>query len=384
VPSSRAEHRAKLEDTTLNEVKIKALSPDNGAAIRGIVRLFSHVYGDTFPLKGVYDPNFWGAQLGKRFISIVAEDRGDIVAHIALHRDATSPGDTILSLPVVDPAYRHSSTDITRAAMETVRRLARTQGWRSCTGFVYEGIRAMQTVPAAILHSKEVAILPGYLPEEPIKARGERLSRRHLVSERGSRRHALVTQRVFTPSSISATAPIHLPANHREICRLLYAPLGLKRTFAEPTGEAVGAQLPGIEKIYHRARGSYHLFLSPSALKSTRDIEPRSWNGHKALFAYVNLFDPGCPAMCRSLEDRGYRFCGIAPLLRGRDSVVFFKESEPYRDRSPFSSPRARMLSRYIETYDISQALDILIPADRISVVNVNRAPQLSHGEVRA
>ena len=80
----------------------------------------------------------------------------------------------------------------------------------------------------------------------------------------------------------------------------------------------------------------------------------------------MNLHDPACPAACQHLEDQGYRFCGIAPLIGGRDNIVFFKETEVYRDRAPFQSPRAQMLSRYIETYAIERALDILVPAERI------------------
>ena len=362
----------------MNEIKIKALSPDNSAAIRGIVRLFNHVYGDSFPLPGVYDPEFWRAQMGRRFISLVAEDRRDIVAHLAIHTDHGSPSDTVISLPVIDPAYRQSSQDITRAAAETVRRLARTQHWRSCTGFVYEGVRAMETIPTTLLNSKEVALLPGYLPSEPIRARGERLPHRRLFHARGSRRHALVTQRIYSGDTASSDLPLFVPTHHREICRILYAPLGLKRCFAaDGTQREVALNQP-IELSYHRGLGAYHLFITPSLINGPLNLEPRTWDGHKALFVYMNLHDPACPSACGELENQGYRFCGIAPCLPTkstvagkagsltRDSIVFFKETEAYRDRAAFASPRAQMLSRYIETYDIGQALDLLVPTARL------------------
>lgn len=354
------------EDSTLNRIKIKALGPDNGVAIRGLIRLFSHVYGETFPVKGVYDPEFWAAQLGKRFVSIVAEDGGDIVAHLAVHQDGALGTDSFISLPVIDPAYRHSAADITHAAAETVRRLARRQGWRSISGFVYEDVRAMQAIPDAILRSKEVAILPGYLPARPVKARGERLSPRRLEAERGLRRHALMTQRIFSPSAVQPLA-IFVPERHREICRILYAPLGLDRALvSDPQTPCITPSIDSIERSYHRGLGTHHIFVRPSGVAKHTALEPKGWDGSKALFVYVDLGDPACPEFCASLEDQGYRFSGIVPLVRGRDSIVFFKETEPFLDRSPFTSPRARMLSRYIETYDIAQAIDVLVPNERI------------------
>ncbi len=341
------------------------------------------MYGSTFPVRGVYDQAFWAAQLGKRFVSIVAEDGGDIVAHIAVHRDPRSPTETFVSLPVIDPAYRHSTTEIAHAASATIGSLARRQGWRSMIGFVYEDIRAMQAIPEAVLRSKEVALLPGYLPALPVKARGERLSHKHLLAERGSRRHALVTQRVFSPSSF-APLRVYVPARHREICRILYAPLGLERRLemAEQKGSIAATTNP-IERSYHRGLGTHHVFVSPSGIPNHTALEPKGWDGSKSLFIHVDLSDPRCPEFSESLEDQGYRFCGIAPFFGGRDRIVYFKETEPYLDRAPFSSARARMLSRYIETYDIAQALDILVPADRISVPAMTQPITTSRPEAR-
>lgn len=350
----------------MNRIKIKALSPDNAVAIRGLIRLFSHVYGGTFPVKGVYDPAFWAAQLGKRFVSIVAEDGGDIVAHLAVHRDGTNPVDSFISLAVIDPAYRHSTNEIAQEAGAMIRGLARRQGWCSCTAFVYEDVRAMQAISDSIVRSKEVAILPGYLPASPVKARGERLSHKRFHAERGSRRHGLVTQRIFNPATV-APLTIYVPDRHREICRLLYAPLGLERRMAPNSPGHSGVVSTGaIERSYHRGLGTYHTFVTPSGVSSHTSLEPNGWDGSKALFVYADLGDPRCPDFAESLENQGYRFCGIVPLVRGRDSIVFFKETEPYLDRTPFESPRARMLSRYIETYDIARALDVLVPTDRI------------------
>jgi hypothetical protein len=58
------------------------------------------------------------------------------------------------------------------------------------------------------------------------------------------------------------------------------------------------------------------------------------------------------------------------PAVFGHDSIFYFKETEPYVDRSPFSTARARMLSRYIEDYDLGAALDVVIPQSGIVTVS--------------
>jgi len=334
------------------------------------------VYGDSYPFAGVYSPDFWRVHLGKRLTSIVAADGGDIVAHIGLLRPQIGSTDVFAVYSVLDPAYRHRVAEIATAARDTIRRLSGAQSWRSALACIYEAVPTMRSIADGVLRSREVAIVPGYFPSAAIHARGERISRPRLREIHAHRRHGLLTHRVFGPDT-HAGAAVYLPERHREIGMLLYAPLGLERRFADQSTDSYpprSASKSSVERSSFRAHGSHHLLVSPQNVDLRAPLEPRSWDGNAPVYLYVDAFDPRCPAVAEHLENQGYRFAGIVPVTFGRDSVVYFKETEPYVDRAPFPSARARMLSRYIEDYDLRAALDVIVPRDRI--ITVTTPPQ--------
>ena len=54
----------------LEDIRIKAATPDNEVEIRNIIKLFTAEYGQHFPEQGVYDMQFWSRRIGTRFFSL--------------------------------------------------------------------------------------------------------------------------------------------------------------------------------------------------------------------------------------------------------------------------------------------------------------------------
>jgi hypothetical protein len=347
----------------LADLKIKAVSPDNAATLRGIVQLFRELYGDTYSTMGVYDVDYWRTNVGRRLTSLAVSDHGEIVAHLALVRLGAGAADVFVTHAALHPRYQHHGGEITGLTRDVVRRLGIRQQWGSTLACLHETAVPTGQFAATVLRSREVAILPDYFQY------GSGTAQR--------RRHGLLTHRSFGRDRFPG-ATVYLPERHREIARILYAPLGLERQIADPAQPKRVVTAPPwksvspvpVERVPFRSHGSYHLLVSPQRFDPRRPIEPRSWNGSAPVYVYLDSFDPACPVVAEHLEAQGYRFGGVVPAVFGHDSIFYFKETEPYVDRSPFSTARARMLSRYIEDYDLGAALDVVIPQSGIVTVS--------------
>lgn len=331
-----------------------------------LIRLFRRVHGEAHPVAGVYSVDCWRRLCGRRLVSLVVVADDELVAHIGLYRTSPRSPDVAVAFASVDPAYERHLGDITALLRGAVRRLAITQRLGACLGVIDEETPLLSAFLEGVLRPREVAILPGFVT--PPVSRGARPDGH--MPEAG-RTHGLVVHRLFGPDRLAGT-PVFVPEHHREMTRLLYAPLGLERrigTAETPASPERLSQRRPVERFAVRAHGCHHLFVEPDLFNPAAALEPRSWDGVTPIYLYLNALHPTCPAVAEAVENQGYRFAGILPLINGRDSLVYFKESEAYVDRTPFAQARARMVSRYIEGYDLSAALDVVVPKERIVLV---------------
>jgi hypothetical protein len=127
--------------------------------------------------------------------------------------------DVFVTHAALHPRYQHHGGEITGLTRDVVRRLGIRQQWGSTLACLHETAVPTGQFAATVLRSREVAILPDYFQY------GSGTAQR--------RRHGLLTHRSFGRDRFPG-ATVYLPERHREIARILYAPLGLERQIADP------------------------------------------------------------------------------------------------------------------------------------------------------
>jgi len=365
--------KAKLiQGRQVEDIHLKAANPDNEVEIKQLSNLFRRVYGKSFPIDSVYDPQFWRTHIGTRFISVIAVRKGRIIAHLGAYPDSDEPRHVQLCFPLCDPAYSHLIPMLGKGAWSILQKQAQRQRWKMIYYFVFGNVPDMQQMADSIFFTKEVAICPDYLPASNLRPRGNKNVKGIRRTSNGSRTHISITQRIITAEE-NPPLKLFIPRHHRQMIECLYEPLGLKRTFMDRPkhlreAHALPAEARAVEKNYFSKTGVVHSFVHPSLLPGRPDdVEGLSANGNSQVYAFVNMEDPACPAFCEKLEDKGYQFCGILPLLKGRDSVVYYKASSTVLqqadrqfDEDFFYSPRAKMLASYTKDQDPQKALTLL------------------------
>jgi len=356
----------------VKDIQLKAANPDNELEIKQLSNLFRKVYGKSFPIESVYDPLFWNTHIGTRFISVIATKKGRVIAHLGAYPDADDSSHVQLCFPLCHPAYSHLIPELARGAWRILERQAERQQWKMIYYFVFGNVPDMQLLADSIFRTKEVAICPDYLPASNLRPRGNKNVKGIRRSSNGSRTHVAITQKILSYEN-GGYKKLFVPEHHRQMIECLYEPMALKRSFDSRADypreiHALPTEARAIDKNYFAKTGVVHSFVHPSLLSGQQDdIEKLSANGNSQVYAFVNMEDPACPSFSLKLEKSGYQFCGILPLLKGRDSLVYYKASSEVRsqlnrqfDEDFFYSPRSRMLASYAENQNIEKAFNFL------------------------
>jgi hypothetical protein len=335
------------------EFEIKAINGDNEVQINQLVKLFERVYGDTFPIKSVYDAQFWKTHIGSRFVSLGAFREGQLIAHLAACPDNDNPRHIQMCFPICSPAHCHLVASLGSSAWKFFQRQAVRQDWEMIYYFVLGNVPDMQLLADRVFCSSEVAFCPEYFPATNLRPRGVRESQ---LFASGERSHIAITQRVLRPQGKSKS--LHVPDRHREMVQHLYHPLKLKREFLS-SSQVVEFTFPadaeGFERNYFRETGVEHIFVQPGLASSNTPQSTFSRPGVDTCYMFVNMEDPTCPEFCDRIEAAGYRFCGVLPLVKNRDSIIFYRgKGLSIGKEEMFFSPRSRMLASYSEHQDVS------------------------------
>jgi hypothetical protein len=331
---------------TLN---VRSVNPDHAAEIRHISHLYSRVYGDTFPVHDVVSDAFWRTHIGSRYMSLVAELNGEVIAHLSVHRDRIDPSIVEVAYPVYDPRFEDHLPEILARTWAVLERQRTRQGWRMLYYFSLAQRSESQLLGSALLNTYEVAICPGYLPHNSSSNSGSLKSALGLTK----RCDVIVNQRFFAPDDCEAQA-LYAPERHRKFIEFLYAPTGLKRSFSGAKESRVAtpvlsADSPAVERQFFRRTGVRQSFVRPSLLGSPKELLNRlSDERQEGSYLYLDLTDPKTPSMAEAVEALGFRFGGVLPLFKGTDSVVYFFERDYRPVLDELSTPRAKAIAEYI------------------------------------
>lgn len=345
---------------SLNNLQIKAIGPDNERVIRKIIDLFSACYKDSFPIAGVYDLQFWKSHIGLRFSSLVAFHDGEPIAHIALAPGPENRSHVQLSLPVCHRDYLEHRTFLEMKLLEVLETQRQRQDWRMLYFFVLANLPRFSEFAAGTIKTRVTAICPSYFPA--IRSDYARADQR-------DRTDVIVTKRVFDAVKEDERL-CFVPEYHQDICSRLYSALGLSRRFIESSeveafspsaplsaSATLSSDAPALQTSFFGRTGVCHAFIQPSLIRSVKDALAEidaALSANK--YVFVNTEDRACPAFCDALENHGYRFCGILPLMQGTDNLVYTNSIDSSFDVNSFITPRARNLAEYISQYTLSRS----------------------------
>lgn len=338
----------------MDDIKIKACSPDNGVQLAQLVAVFRDSYGDQFPFPAVYDAEYWARSIGSRFLSVVASRKHRVLAHIAARPESRDSRVVQLCFPACSAEIRERAVEVTRAAWELLSRVAARQQWSAIYFASFSDIDLMQRISVEALNATTTAILPGYIPmQNPRCARTD-----HRSSREGGRSHVIVGQRLLEHSTPNM-APLFIPSQHIEMCKHLFASLGISGIAArlershEEERPMIQADAPAIQSRIFKDWGSAQFVVRPSLLSGFQDsLFELSRVGDAHSFVFVDARDAGCPEYCEFLEENGFVFSGVLPNLYGTESVAYSRAWDGALDPESFLCSTAKSLARYMVEHD--------------------------------
>jgi len=334
----------------------KALNADDDSEVLQLVRLFQRVYGDSFPLAPVYSAKFWKVHAGTRFTSLLAMQGRKVSAHLAIRPDRDNPLHIQIYLPACDPEFIAAGQEHHQQLVNLIKRQAERHGWQMLYCYLINNVQPMRFLAEDLFQTQEVAIWPKSLPELQIgRATGS-------AEQNSLRRHVIVTQRLLNGASQAGLeeTPLYVPEWHRQVCAWLYSNLGLTRLFCTDFDHTrvkqqflptFSADRRSIETRTYRQTKVTLSCVEPNLIgdfrQALRQLEQATGYYH---YVSVNMQDPATPAFSAALEESGYRFCGVLPFHRGKESIIYCNHAARFFLAEELgASPSA--LARYIERY---------------------------------
>lgn len=331
-------------------ITYKLANPDNLVEIGNITELFREVHADNFPRTGVYSHKFWNRHLNRDLKSILIYGNDELLGHIALKAGINNKKHFELTLPAFSSRLMSQKQEVATIIRNIISKNAKKQAWELVYCFLFNECKNWHEISENALGMHEVVLCPNYIDDKNSNGK--------------ENQDVIIAVKCFSRDEVSGTMPtnIHIPAKHKEISKALYKPLNLNRKFKGKTTSKIGAALHAegraIESNYFSKASVAHTFVNPSMLHDDT-MTLGKLNGHPANsnYIFVNLFDAKTPEFCDKLEGLNFKFCGILPLFKGRDSVVYFRSQSNEAKDKKMPSERTKNIAKYINTYVFSGSL---------------------------
>lgn len=333
-------------------ITYKLANPDNFLEIEKITELFHEVHKEKFPRTGVYNDKFWNRHLNRDLKSILIFGNDKLLGHIALKADTTNKKHLELTLPAFSSKLMPYKEKVAEIIKGLISKNAKTQSWELVYCFLFNECKNWHEISENALGMHEVALCPDYIDAK--EKEGEQ------------NQDVVISVKCFSKNEISGTMPInvHIPKKHLEISKALYEPLNLNRKFKSNSTSKIGAALHAegraIESNYFSKASVSHTFINPSMLNDdTNTLSKLNQHPANSNYIFVNLFDSKAPSFCDRLEEYDFKFCGVLPLFKGRDSIVYFrsKGNKNIPNTKKMPTERTKNIANYINTYIFSGIL---------------------------
>ena len=240
-------------------------------------------------------------------------------------------------MPVVTPCDYEEK--ILHLLWEKVESLARTKSWKMAFKFITSYPEKMERTISKIGNFNEIALYPGHKNEQSLN---------DIQTETSY--PVLYSQHTFDASRIKKEK-IYVPSQYKDIVEKFYRDVSIQRDFAkedEKDSLLILDDAKPVELKSYRHTGLCRLYVTPSLLPTfnKNQISFDNTRFYDALI-YVNLFDSKCPLFCEFLEEIGYSFSGIIPLIDGGDYIIYSKSLENLKEHH-FSKDSAESLRETI------------------------------------
>lgn len=330
-------------------ISFRMANPDNQVELENLTELFASVYQDSFPRDGVYNAKFWSRHLNNDLKSILIygtdnNDNEQLLGHIALKTDKLIRKHIQLTLPAFSEQLENYKDEVSAIIKETCEKSAKRQGWELIYCFLFNKCKIWHEISENALGLQEMAICPSYI-----------------VNGKNDKQDVIIAVKCFNKTidnSLSETN-IYLPKQHDNMCKDLYKPLNLSRKFKASTNSSLAntiyAEDRAIESNFFCKASVVHNFINPFMVNDKETLINKL-NSHKANsnYVFINLFDAECPDFCNELEKKGFRFCGILPLYKGKDSIVYFRgDTKELSLKENMPGKKSTAMATYISSYQM-------------------------------
>lgn len=311
-------------------LSLRPLNPDNLNEVTQLVNLFRQI--DDYPIKNVYQPQFWTKHAGSRFISIQIFDDKDLIGHFALSYEKTKRSVVQLGLIAILGNSKSFQAKVISEIKTLLQQVSDRQKFEIIYSFVFEQNSLAQRL-ATELGLITSAICPSYV----IASDAERLS----IS---------ICQKVINPPE---KLKVFTPNAHHEIIKKIYNTIKIDREISSTatiSKKLKSDQHAAIQSRYFQANLVEHIFVRPSLLNKKFDISQPADQQKQALsrYIFVNAHDPEAINFCEMIEKQNYIFCGVTPQIEGCDSLLFWKGPQNTQINSYIDCSTEKDLSKYI------------------------------------
>lgn len=299
----------------------------------GVALAYYEIYGDSFPLEHVYDPEeiLHRNATDDQHTMVARTPRGEVVGLAGLFRHAPNPGLYEAGQLMVLPGYRRGkvAASLQREVFDNLRpRLG-------LPVFFLEAI-GNHTASQHLAHSQGLVFTGLEVECMPSLA--------HAKEGGGSRNISLFLMFKVVEK---ASGHVHLPEAYREFCEALYAELGLPRV-ASPGAELSGETLAdrfsfpesGLVRLtVHRPGKDFGEVVAAAEAQA----------GQGLVQVFLNLGEAATPRAVDLLRGRGYFLGGLLPFWFGPDGLLLQKlPRDPDWDAIQVCGPEAEALRRVV------------------------------------
>ena len=322
----------------VNAPDIGLMRPEDAA---GVVGLYRATYGEAYPIKEMYDPEYLlGQQERNEMYHIVARNReGRVVGHLALFRtSAPFPGIWEQGHGMVLAEYRNLGLNnlmLEYDHREVIPRLGIEQIWgEAVANHIY-----MQKT-GILLGSSETGIALDLMPASSYE------------KERSStgRVSAVLTFKTFKPKAQT----IFLPRVYEEIMRSIYeTAYDFGHTYLVSDKVMTGKKESSVQVIFFEGAGvaRFTVFeIGDDLRERIRQVEREVTDrGAVILQVYLKLTDPRIGMGVDGLRECGYFLGGVLPRWFDDDGMMMQKiMHEPNFDGIKLYTDKAKKLLAFI------------------------------------
>ncbi|MCB0336695.1 MAG: hypothetical protein KDD62_10335, partial [Bdellovibrionales bacterium] len=309
------------------------------------------------------DEEYFTNRVLSKFTSVIIQQDGKLIGHVAIKFDKRCSSEVQLIFPLLLPEAAHCISEIGQELTRLLLTLAQRQSWSNLSCLIPLSQVHVQEFLVNYCGAPVYGLCPGFIgTKNPSLPRHTGALFCHQFAHQQMQRKIFVSEQ------------------HLGIVRYLLEGSSFITVVAQDDdrneAHPLHAERKSIERLSFPKTGITHSFVSPALLlnqpQGLRDLLTTESEAH---FVLLDMEDPRCPELATQLETEGLRFCGIAPYVRNRYSMIYSRIPESVSLLDSCHAPRAQVLAHYIDSYNLPASLKA-VSLSPISKKSITIMPQ--------